>query len=653
MNLNIKNSQKKTSLYFLFVVVVIASFDLLTLNKNFPITEGWWETYSYAISQGFKPYVDFPLKFPPLYTYFINLQTKFFGFDFYKLKVVAIFINLIGVAGLFYWLRKLTSTIPAAFGTIFAVGLVMSSPVYFSKDYHTLVTVIISLVLVSLPTEKSLNDKSIKPFVCVTLSGLFCGLLLLSKQNIGVFFTLGVFLYWLSFYVIYFKNTFSAKFFISISSFILGFFIPILFTFYFIGFDWLNIFYSNDSKGDAFYVLTRFILDTQLLKFEIKVFLLVAFVFFILRKKPDFFDPLFKKISKYLFISNQLWLLVPIAILFIFFRSYLHIFALAWPILRFLPLKDKFWKRTDFLLIFPLYMLAYTGTQTAGYNDVSLEFLIALMFSDITKYLYLNTNSKYRDNKSYLLILIFTIFILSVAVKIVRPFYNWWGLKTGSLWSDQFALPFDELKGLSADKKTYQMYDAIFKVKNDLKKQDEIFSHPSIPITYLLLKRNFVGTPVLWFDVSGLGDDTFTISELNKKKPKYIFWLKSPKWVYEGHFNLRKKDPDMFKVDNWLMDSIFSNKYEVIKVIESFSTKINVTSPSPNIELSVKLKNPTKIDALNNLCFKTFSCNLNASKKNNFSAKFDTDFYTTYFIEKANTVFEYPNHVFYVLKRVD
>ena len=104
MNLNIKNSQKKTSLYFLFVVVVIASFDLLTLNKNFPITEGWWETYSYDISQGFKPYVDFSLKFPPLYTYFINLQTKFFGFDFYKLKVVAIFINLIGVAGLFYFI---------------------------------------------------------------------------------------------------------------------------------------------------------------------------------------------------------------------------------------------------------------------------------------------------------------------------------------------------------------------------------------------------------------------------------------------------------------------------------------------------------------------------------------------------------------------
>jgi hypothetical protein len=654
MNLNIKDSQKKTSLYFLFVVVVIASFDFLMLNKNFPITEGWWETYSYAISQGFKPYVDFSLKFPPLYVYFINLQTKFFGFDFYKLKVLAIFINLIGVAGLFYWLRKLTSTIPAAFGTIFAVGLVMANPVYFSKDYHTPIMVIISLVLVSLPTHKSLNDKSIKPFVRVTLSGLFCGLLLLLKQNIGVFFTFGVFLYWLSFYVVYFKNTFSAKFFISISSFILGFFVPILFTFYFIGFDWLNIFYSNDSKGDPFLVLTRFIFNKELLILEIKVLSLVAFSFFILRKKPNFFDLLFKKINKYLFISNQLWLLVPIAIFFVIFRSYLYIFALAWPILRLLPLKDKFWKRSDFSLIFPLYMLAYTGTQTAGYNDVSLQFLTALMFSDITKYFYLNTNSNYQDNKSYLLILIFTIFLLSVASKLFlsRPSYNWWGLKTDSFWGDQFVLPFSELKGLRADKKTYQMYDAIFKVKNELKDQDEIFSYPSIPLPYLLLKRNFVGTPVLWFDVASSDDGAFTVSELNKKKPKYIFWLKPPNWVYEGHFNLRKKDPSVLEVDNWLLDSIKSNKYQVIKAIENFNNDIYFTNAKTKIQISTKINNPTNFKALQNLCSQIYSCarELNAG---HFSAKIDSGLDTTNFIENANSILEYRDFVFYVLKRMD
>jgi hypothetical protein len=655
MNFNIYFLQKKTLICFLFAALVIVSLDFLLLNKNIPITEGWWETYSYAISQGFKPYVDFSLKFPPLYIYYINLQTKFLGFDFYKLRALSIIVNLIGVAGLYYWLTKLTSAIPAAFGTIFAVGLVMANPVYISKDYHTLVMIIISLVLVLLPTKKSLSDKSIKLFVSVTLSGLFCGLLLLSKQNLGVFFTFGVFLYWLSFYFVYFKNTFSAKFFISISSFILGFLIPILFTFYFIGFDWLNIFYSNDSKGNPFLVLTRFIFNKELLKLEIKAFLLVALVFFILREKPNFFDSFFKKINKYLFISNQLWLLVPIAIFFIFFRSHLYTLALAWPILRLLPLNDKFWKRPDFLLTFPLYMLAYCGTQTAGYNDVSMEFLTALMFSDIAKYFYLNTNSKYRDNKYYFLILLFTIFGLSVVTKLFGPSYNWWGLKTGSLRGDQFALPFSELKLLSADKKTYQMYDAIFKVKNDLKNQDEIFSYPSIPITYLLLKRNFVGTPVLWFDVAGSGDGAFTVSELNKKKPKYIFWLKPPRSVYEGHFNLRKKDPSMIEVDNWLFDSILSNKYQVIKAVEGFGSDIYETAPSSRLKLLVRVSNQANFETLNTLCLQTFSCTPSSTITNGFffSAEINSGLHTTNFIERANTVFEMPNFVFYVLKRVD
>jgi hypothetical protein len=651
MNYSINILQKKTLIFFLFIAVLIGSFDFLLLNKNFPITEGWWETYSYAISQGFKPYVDFSIKFPPLYIYYINFLTEFFSFDFYKLRVLSIFVNLIGVVGLYYWLTKITSAIPAAFGTIFAVGLVMANPVYFSKDYHTLVMIVISLALISLPTKKLISDKTLELFVRVTLSGLFCGLILLSKQNIGIFFTFGVFLFWLSFNFVYFKNTLSAKFFISVSSFILGFFIPILFTFYFIGFDWLNIFYSNDSKGDPFTVLTRFIFNKELLKLEMKAFLLVFFVFFILLNKPNFFDSLFKKICKYFFISNKLWLLVPIAIFFIFFRYYLYIFALAWPILRLLPLKDKFWKRPDFLLIFPLYMLAYCGTQTAGYNDVSLEFSIALMFSDITKYFYLNTNSKYQDNKSHLFILIFVIFILSVAVKFFGPSYNWWGLKTGGLRTDQFPLPFSELQHLSADKKTYQMFDAIFKVKSDLKSQDEIFSYPSIPLAYLLLKRNFVGTPVLWFDVSSESDATYTVSELNKKKPKYIFWLKPPKAVYEGHFNLRKKDPAMLQVDQWLFDSLESKQYVVINAIESFSHALSFSEPNHLVNFTSSYNTKTK--ELIDLCIKINSCNVLNKYSGKYSAEMNSGPVATNFIENANNVFEYENFVFYVLKKQD
>jgi hypothetical protein len=242
---------------------------------------------------------------------------------------------------------------------------------------------------------------------------------------------------------------------------------------------------------------------------------------------------------------------------------------------------------------------------------------------------------------------------LSVAAKLFGPTYNWWGLKTDGLRGDQHALPFSELRGLSADKKTYQMYDEIFKVKNDLKDHDEIFSYPSIPITYLLLKRNFIGTPVLWFDVASSGDGAFTISELNKKKPKYIFWLKPPRSVYEGHFNLRKKDPSMLEVDNWLSDSILSGKYQVIKAIESFDANIYFTSPLKLIDFTAKLYSPTQQEFLNSLCHDNSDCTSNFDNKNYFVGKISLGPGATKIIENSNTVFEYPNFVFYVLKRVD
>jgi hypothetical protein len=244
---------------------------------------------------------------------------------------------------------------------------------------------------------------------------------------------------------------------------------------------------------------------------------------------------------------------------------------------------------------------------------------------------------------------------LSVSVKLFGPSYNWWGLKTDGLRGSQFTLPFSELKHLSADKKTYQMYDAILKVKNDLKNQDEIFSYPSIPIAYLLLKRNFVGTPVLWFDVAGSGDGAFTVSELNKKKPKYIFWLKPPKSVYEGHFNLRKKDPSMIEVDNWLFDSILSNKYQVIKAIEGFGSDIYETAPSSRLKLFGHISNQANFENLNTLCLQIYSCIPSSTITNGifFSVEIDSGLQTTNFIERANTVFSMPNFVFYVLKRVD
>ncbi len=639
----------KTFLLFSFVAILIGSFDFILLNKNFPITEGWWETYVYFMDQGFKPYVDFSIKFPPLYIYLINFLTKFIGFDFYKLKLFSIFLNLIGVAGLYYWLTRLSSAIPAAFGTIFAVGLVMANPVYLTKDYHTLVMAIIPLILITLTNENFLKNRRPTLYINLLFSGLFCGLLLLTKQNIGVFFGLGVFLYWFFASLFYLKGNVFVKQFFSTLFYLIGFAIPVILVIFYSGFDWLAIFYSNDSKGSPLHVLTRFISSREHLSVELAASLLITSVLLILRKKSNFFDLFLSDINKNLFISNQIWLIIPIAIFFICFKFYLYVLALAWPIIRLLPFKNKFWEKPDFLLCLPLYMLAYCATHTAGYNEVGLEILVALMFTDIAKYFYFKSSLKYQINKIYLLSLIALVFIFSIAVKIYGSSYNWWGLKTDGLRGTQLSLPFNELKGLSADKKTFEIYNSIYKIKNNLTERDEIFSYPSIPIFYLLLKRNFVGTPVLWFDVAGNNDGKHTVDDLNKKQPKYIFWLRPPRDVYEGHFLLRKKDPEMMLVDNWIFDSLEYKRYKVIKAIDTFSGDTYYTSKHELAKLSTRLA-PSSHE-LHFLCKKIYSCHYQINIGGTDIFEMNSGIDSTSFIENANLVFDYNKFVFYILER--
>jgi hypothetical protein len=111
----------------------------------------------------------------------------------------------------------------------------------------------------------------------------------------------------------------------------------------------------------------------------------------------------------------------------------------------------------------------------------------------------------------------------------------------------------------------------------------------------------------------------------------------------------------MIEVDNWLFDSILSNKYQVIKAIEGFGSDIYETAPSSRLKLLGRVSNQANFETLNTLCLQTYSCIPSSTITNGiyFQVEINSGLHTTNFIERANTVFEMPNFVFYVLKRVD
>lgn len=631
-------------------LILVGLFDFMLSKSVFPITDGWWETYAWLIQEGLSPYRDFSLKLTPLYVYYNLFLIKIFGIQYYELKMIAIALHSVGAAGVYFWLRRFVGAFSAGLGTIIAVSLVMSNPVYLSKDYHTLVLVLTALTMLTISFAGTISGISFWQLLSrVTISSLLCGVILLTKQNIGIFFSFGIFLYWIScLYKVEDKKNIKIIFFGL--TFVLFFLMPALLLTLTTNADWLTVFIKNDSKGGLFVTIFRFALDKNSLKVEFLAVGIVLVTF------------LYQKTKNYIVLPKQFNLPIIKNYFFIFFvlvvmgsvnflgGMLILAAALAWPILRILILEKNNYSS---LLALPLYAIAYCGTQTAGYNFVSLELLLALMTAEIIN---IKADLKFQNYKIYS-ILAPLAFIYMMTPKIAGSTYNWWGLKTDSILDEHAKnLPFKELKGIETDIQTSKMFKEISDVKEHIEEKDTIFAYPSIPIVYQLLGKKPLVAPVLWFDVAGSGDGRDVIRNLNVSKPKYIFWLRPPWGVYVGHFSLRKMDPAMIDVDDWLINEIKNGQYEVVSSIVGFdktskyysgyllSEPIHILLPASDDDQHSILIN--KICKNNRFCYVS-----RVTTDGVFEVKFRNSKSANEFIESVKLLAEVDEHVFYVLKR--
>lgn len=645
-----QKNKKSGAIYFLIVLTLVVSFDFVLSKRVFPITEGWWETYAWLITKGQLPYADFSLKFPPLYVYYNLFLIKIFGFNFFKLRLVAIALHSLAFLGLYLWLRKITNNFSAGCGAILAASLVMLNPVYFAKDYHTLVSVFIiyTILVININTDSKVPNKS-ELVIKLFISGFLCGLLLITKQNIGVFFSLAVLIYWFCMFRYFFRDMALYKF---IFIFIFLFFVPALVLSALIGTGWLSIFLGNDSKGGASTVLFRFLVNPECIRVEFAALVLIAIAYFAQKNVVAirFLEQLKIKLH-----DNPLIVLVSLVSLFsivVFYGALPAIsIALAWPVIKFFLFKNK----SNLILTIPLYGLAYCGTQTAGFNFVSMEFLIAMLTADLVHLIF----SKKDQHLKYFIPFVSILFVVGISQKILGDGYNWWGLGAGGVLDSSERLPFKEFDNITTDKQTAKMISAISDIKVILENKDDIFSYPSIPIVYELLNRKPLGAAVLWFDVASSNDGRKALELLDAKLPKYIFWLKPPRSVYAGHFGLRKRDSAMQDVDKWLHKKIDSGEYEIIRTVAGYNSNA-LYSSNVNAELSTKdiilysnnFKNDDSIKKLD-LCTLDFTCRV--IDKFDSTITIRTDNYKT-----LNEVIEYSNvltnadiHVFYILKHIE
>lgn len=82
----------------LLLLSVYALFNVLLINRFFPITEGWFQDYARYMTEGFVPYKDFYCPVPPGFIYLNYILRQFFGDVFIYYRIYGLIERLAIVA---------------------------------------------------------------------------------------------------------------------------------------------------------------------------------------------------------------------------------------------------------------------------------------------------------------------------------------------------------------------------------------------------------------------------------------------------------------------------------------------------------------------------------------------------------------------------
>lgn len=554
--MNKKSLLQKTLILF-GPTLFLLCFNLAFFNRYFPVTEGWWETYAYLCEKGLVPYKDFYMAFPPLFVY-INVLLLKITHHFFALRLIGVCVFLGNVLLTQRLLANFFSPKVAAIATLFASLLLMSDTMFIAKDYHTYENTFILLTL--LATQQfaaSLLDNRhfAKSLLWISISAVCSGLLILVKQNDGIFLS--------------FANLISLmlvpgsllvarpllKKVTLMSCYMMGliFIISCAIGYFYLhdaGVSFIkSVFLANNAKGGVLTILSRFFEDTTNQFFFLSTIPLVLIFFLIDRYTRTYQHDTAQAIA---FIKNHEKIgLMPLVLLQIYFfytaNWILSAFVIIFPLSVVLFLFSKsflFGKRDtrtlqrDFFLL-SLMTLVYCNTQSSSLSHTGMYLIegfgIAYLVSILHEHLHIAL--KYL----LLFLLLFSFYI--VREKLHEP-YAWWGYtQSSTIKSAHNIIPYEDAKGIYVDERTASLYQVVHNTVTKYSRSDsDVYFFPDIPIFYFLHHKipPYKGV-IQWFDVISSADIQEEFKRLNANPPRVIVFFDPPPFVYEGHAGLTHK----------------------------------------------------------------------------------------------------------------
>jgi hypothetical protein len=545
-------------------------YDFILAKYSFPLTEGWWELLARESSSKVL-YKDIFIGLPPLYINFIAALQKITS-NFYHLRIIFIAIHIAEFLLITFLIRKFFSFRVAICSALISELLIISyNSAYLPKDYHLFLSVFVILTLIFLVQYQ----EGINKYKNIIFAGIFTGIILLTKQNIGAL----LFFSSLIFIACNVKNiiSFLKHSFVYI---VLAIATLILYT-QLNGLDWLNVFIGNDSKGSIFKVLTRF-LSEEITKLTI-LQLIVAYVVYVIWQSKDaikskYFiyiekiNPIFLiNLNKYcFFLMNGYFLFLGIRISqnrdFVIAGSLIFTILIINVFLLIKYNKNKFFLVRTGAFSLVILFLCYGNSMTAGYNFVGMQVGFAFLFAIILQSLERLNAKLFFVYGAMCLVIITNSFVKNRFVDGGNA-YSWWGYSIGQVSKNTHQYKNPYLNGLMLSLETKEILEEVNGIITSSGNNKNYYFYPNIPIFYYIFNLSVhTQYPILWFDVIPSSKKLDILNEFNKINPDYIFWLKPIDEAYLGHYRLKGSTSVMSELDDEMLTKIEKGFYKQIFV---------------------------------------------------------------------------------------
>lgn len=189
--INIKD-KKEYIISFLSLLVVYLFFNVVLVDKFFPVTEGWFQDYSRYINEGKFIYRDFYVPIPPGFVWLTTLLNQIFNDNFLLFRIYGILERLILVSIVFNLMIKVY-TYKITFIALLTASIIYISniqDVFYGFYQSSLLFSIIALYL----SIKMIENYDKNLYFYSVLFGCFSAISFLFKQTLGTLtpFALGI-----------------------------------------------------------------------------------------------------------------------------------------------------------------------------------------------------------------------------------------------------------------------------------------------------------------------------------------------------------------------------------------------------------------------------------------------------------------------------